>query len=49
MYRPFIYNHICNPSGASAFSIEHLDSGLDGWKHVADTIQTGRLAQPLFT
>jgi len=49
MYRPLIYNHICNLSGASTFSIEQLDSGPDGWKHVADTIQTDGLAQPLFT
>jgi len=39
-----IFNHIRNPAGAFTFSIEHLDSGPDGWKHVADTIQTDGLA-----
>jgi len=39
-----IFNHIHNPSGASTFSIEHLDSGPDGWEHVADTIQIDGLA-----
>jgi hypothetical protein len=38
-----------NPYGASTFSIEHLDNCPAGWKHVADTIQTDGLAQPLFT
>jgi len=44
-----LYNHIRNLSGTSTFSIEHLDSGPDGWKYVADTIQTDGLVQPLFT
>jgi hypothetical protein len=48
MYRTFIYNHVYNPI-ASIFSIEHFDSGPDGWKHAAHKIKIDGLAQPLFT